>query len=84
MNPSLEIFSIQDMSFILYMVNVTVNEVHSPLDGFWVLSRDIFKIYLIHCKHCGFLGFAETCCVDLQRFVWTLGELCGFDVARIM
>ena len=68
LNPSLEIFSIQDMTYILYMANVTVNEVHSPLDGFWVLSRDIFKIYLIHCKHCGFLGFAETC-VDLQRFV---------------
>ena len=77
LNPSLEIFSIQDMSFILYMVNVTVNEVHSPLDGFWVLSRDIFKIYLIHCKHCGFLGFAETC-VDLVvcRGLFGLWESC--------
>ena len=68
LNPSLEIFSIQDMTYILYMANVTVNEVHSPLDRFRVLSQDIFKIYLIHCTHCGFLGFAETC-VDLQRFV---------------
>ena len=46
LNPSLEIFSIQDMTYILYMANVTVNEVHSPLDGIWVLSRDIFKRYI--------------------------------------
>ena len=46
LNPSLEIFSIQDMSYILNMVNVTVNEVHSPQDGIWVLSRDIFKRYI--------------------------------------
>ena len=45
-NPSLEIFSIQDMTYILYMANVTVNEAHSPLDRIWVPSRDIFKRYI--------------------------------------
>ena len=79
LNPSLEIVGIQDTSFILDMVNVTVNEVHSPLDWFWVLPRDIFKryTYLIHCIPCGFLGFAETC-VDLAvcRGLFGLWESC--------
>ena len=80
MNTSLQIFSIQDMKFTMYMVNVKCLE-----DSFTTrmtlgsVTRYIQMMHPIQCILCVLLGIAETC-VDLA--VW---ESCvDLGVARIM